>query len=449
MKVRILHRRLGWVAAIVAILWAATGFLHPIMSWTAPRPAVQAPPVQSFALDGLAQPGAAFAAAGLSETTLARLVIVDGAPFWFAANGAAARVVLDARTGARVDGIEQRHAEGLARHYAGLPQAQIVHARLVTAFSTDYPSVNRLLPAWEVRLATPDGLTVYVDTGLDRLAAVTNDQRRVLLSIFQNVHTLKFLEPVEPLRIAIIFVLISTVMATTAIGATMLWRARGKGLFRIHTLFAWVALPLVTMFTLSGLLHLFTTSSLTAPAPPQAMQFRVADLPETPRAEAGILVNDLTATQGANATPLWRLQIEETGYYFGVEPPDTDEARARVIAQAPLDSDVALVTRFGDGYGFINKRLPAWRVDAPNGPVFVDVREGLIAAAPQETWLTRLEGWTFDNLHKWEFLNPLGRRNRDYATMAATAIIILTSLFGFLLLRRMRRKSKSAGLSHN
>jgi hypothetical protein len=132
------------------------------------------------------------------------------------------------------------------------------------------------------------------------------------------------------------------------------------------------------------------------------------------------------------------LQIEETGYYFGVGPPDTDEARARVIAQAPLDSDVALVTRFGDGYGFINKRLPVWRVDAPNGPVFVDIREGLIAAAPQETWLTRLEGWTFDNLHKWEFLNPLGRRNRDYATMTATAIVVFTSLIGVALLLRRR-----------
>jgi hypothetical protein len=203
------------------------------------------------------------------------------------------------------------------------------------------------------------------------------------------------------------------------------------------------------MFTLSGLLHLVTTSSLTAPAPPQATQFRVADLPEPPRAEADILVNDLTATQGADAKPLWRLQIEETGYYFGVEPPATDEARARAIAQAPLDSEVSIVTRFGDGYGFINKRLPVWRVDAPNGPVFVDVREGLIAGAIQETWLTRMEGWTFDNLHKWEFLNPLGRRNRDYATMTATAIIILTSLLGFMILLRRRRNSKRASLSNS
>lgn len=443
MRARALHRRLGWIAGVVAILWAATGFLHPIMSWTAPRPAVQAPPVQSLALDGLLQPAAALAA-GMTETTMVRLVMVDGAPFWFAANGNALRVVVDARTGARVDGVEQRHAEALALHYAGLPEAQIAQSRLVTAFSTDYPSVNRLLPVWEVRLATPDGLTLYLDTGLDRLAAVTNDQRRVLLSIFQNVHTLKFLEPVEPLRIAIIFVLISTVVATTAIGATMLWRIQGRGLRRAHTLAAWAALPVVAMFTLSGLLHLLTTSNLKAPAPPQATAFRVATLPGTPRAEAGILVTELAATQGADGTPLWRLQIEDTGFYFGADAPDTDEARAHAFAQAPPDGEVERVTRFGDGYGFINKRLPVWRVDTPSGPIFVDVREGLIAATPQETWLTRLESWTFDNLHKWEFLNPLGRRNRDYATMAATLIIIISAVLGSLLLLRRRRQMPSS-----
>jgi hypothetical protein len=369
------------------------------------------------------------------------LVMVTGAPFWFAADGNAARVVVNGRTGALAKGIEQRHAEALARHYAGAPDAQIARSQLVTAFSTDYPSVNRLLPVWEVRFATPDGLTLYVDTGLDRLAAVTNDQRRVLLSVFQNVHTLKFLEPIEPLRIASIFVLISTVVVTTAIGATLLWRARGKGVLRMHTLLAWAALPLVAMFTLSGLLHLVTTSSLTTPAPPQALTFRVADLPEAPRAETGIAVNELTATHGLGVTPLWRLQIEETGYYFGANAPESDEDRASALAKAPLSTEAVVVTRFGDGYGFINKRLPVWRVEAPNGPVYVDVREGLIAAAPRETWLTRLESWAFDNLHKWEFLKPLGRRNRDYATMAATAIIILTAVFGALLLLRRKRRT--------
>ena len=439
MSARTIHRKLAWIAGVVAILWAATGFLHPIMSWTAPRPAVQAPPAQVLTLDGLTQPATALAAAGVAESTLVRLVIVDGKPVWFTARDNSARVVLDARSGAPAPEMEQRHAIALARHYAGLPDAEVEAAGQITAFSIDYPSVNRLLPVWEVRFATEDGLTVYVDTGLDRLAAVTNDQRRVLLSIFQNVHTLKFLEPVEPLRLAAIFFLIATVMATTAFGATMLWRSRGRGLRKAHTIVAWAALPLVAMFTLSGTLHLFVTSSLWAEPAPRPSAFAVAQLPPTPGAEPGIVVNDLAAT-GPGA-PLWRLQIEETGYYFGANAPDTDEDRARALSGAPSEAPASSVTRFGDGYGFINKRLPVWRVDTTNGPVFADVREGLIAARPSATWLTRLEGWTFDNLHNWEFVNPLGRRNRDYATMAATLTIIVVSVLGLAILLVRRRSS--------
>lgn len=186
MSARAIHRKLAWVAGLVAVLWAATGFLHPIMSWTAPRPAVQAPPVQALTLEGLTPPAPVLAAAGVTETTLVRLVMVDGKPYWFAARDNSARVVLDARAGSPAPEIEQRHAIALARHYAGLPDAEVETGRLITAFSTDYPSVNRLLPVWEVRFKTPDGLTLYVDTGLDRLAAVTADQRRVLLSIFQK-----------------------------------------------------------------------------------------------------------------------------------------------------------------------------------------------------------------------------------------------------------------------
>jgi hypothetical protein len=217
----------------------------------------------------------------------------------------------------------------------------------------------------------------------------------------------------------------------------MLWRSRGRGLRKAHTLAAWTALPLVAMFTLSGTLHLFVTSSLWSEPAPRAAPFAVALLPPVPGAEPGIAVNALTAAGG----PLWRLQIEETGYYFGANAPDLDEERARGLVSAAPDAPVSLVTRFGEGYRVINNRLPVWRVETPNGAAFADVREALIAARDSDTWLTRLEGWTFDNLHKWEFLNPLGRRNRDYATMAATAIVIFMALLGFALLGRSRRRT--------
>lgn len=440
MNARALHRRLGWIAAVVALLWATTGFLHPIMSWTAPRPAVQAPPAQTLALNATRAPNEALIANGVKDATLVRLVTIDGAPHWFATTDTQ-RVVLDARTNAPAPDAEQTHAVALARHYAGLADTRVASATLVTEFSTEYPSVNRLLPVWQVRFDTPDGLTVYVDTSVDRLAAVTNDLRRALLFVFQNVHTLKWLEPIEPLRIAVLFALISTVIATTGLGAVMLLSAKGRGLRKAHTVFAWFALPVIAMFTLSGLFHLVMTTHLRAVAPPAPPSFSIAELPAPPQAETAITVNFLTATAGAGGAPIWRAQVADTGHYVGANAPPTDFARARLLAQAPANAAVTLTTRFSEEYGFINKRLPVLRVARADGPVFVDVREGVVAATTHKTALDQAEAWSFDMLHKWEFLNPIGRRNHDYATMAAAAIISLTALFGLLLLGRRAPKA--------
>ncbi|MGC5198930.1 hypothetical protein, partial [Aphanothece microscopica] len=95
--------------------------------------------------------------------------------------------------------------------------------------------------------------------------------------------------------------------------------------------------------------------------------------------------------------------------------------------------------------GFINKRLPVWRVETASGPVFADVREGLVAASGAASPLARMEDWTFDTLHKWHFLDPLGRRNRDYGTMAATLLILATAGFGLALAARRRRPSSNQG----
>lgn len=430
------HRRLGWVAGLVAVAWAATGFLHPIMSWTAPRAAVQAPPVQVLAADDLVAPGPALLAAGLAESKLVRLVDVGGDPIWMAARAdGGRRVALDARSGAPAPEAEQAHAVALARHYSDLPTAEVESVRLIERFSTNYPSVNKLLPVWEVRFAGHDGLTLYVDTGLDRLAQVTNDLRRVLLTVFQNVHTLKFLEFFEPLRVAVLFALIATVVATTAIGATMLFSARGRGVRRIHTVIAWIALPLVGMFTLSGLLHLVVTSDLAAAPPPQAKRFAIAALSAPPSAER---LQHLTATADISGAPLWRMQTDEAVRYFGADAPANDGDRARRLAGVAPEAMVTAVDRFGGAYGFINKRLPVAQVETPQGPVFVDYREGLIVAGGSQSSLERIEGWSFDMLHKWQFLNPIGKRNRDYATMAAAALVFLTGVFGLVLLVRRR-----------
>ncbi|MFN7057012.1 hypothetical protein [Hyphomonas sp.] len=440
MQARRLHRQIGWVAAFVAIAWAVTGFLHPVMNWTAPRAAIQMPPARPLALPpgGLAAPGEALAAAGLAASPHVRLVQVGGEPYWFAADPASARrAVVSAVTGVPSPEAEAAHAEALARHYAALPDTAIASVRPVDAFSTNYPSINRLLPVWAVQFDTPDGLTLYVDTGMDRLAAVTNGPRRVLLAVFQNVHTLSFLSFAEPLRVAVLAFLILTVVATTFIGAALLLKARGKGLRRAHTLAAWLALPIILAYTLSGLFHLVMTNDLNPRGLPVPDAFPLAAL-DLPALDTPVL-NSLIATAGPDGAPLWRIETVSGIRYAGQPEPHDDAARARTLAGASAEAPVSLINRFGDGYSFADKRLPVMRVEAADGPVFVDVREGVIAAIPRLSAAGRAETWCFNNLHKWEFLKPVGTKNRDIATMLATVLILLTAALGLALQLRRRR----------
>jgi hypothetical protein len=311
---------------------------------------------------------------------------------------------------------------------------------LIERFDTEYPQINRLLPVWRVAFETPEDLAVYVDTGADRLAAVTDGRRRALLFVFQNVHTLKFLSFAEPLRVAVLAGLILTMIATSLIGAALLLKAKGRGLRKAHTLAAWAALPFILTFMLSGMFHLFVTMGPGQALPPPGV-FSLAGL-EAPRPGPGSLYG-LTATAGPDGKPLWRIETGGGIAYQGEAAGYTDADRARAIAGARPEAAVSLVARFGREYSFANKRLPVMRVESADGPVFVEVREGLIAAAPRESALQKAEGWSFDVLHKWEFLRPIGTRNRDYLLMTAVGMIFLTAALGLAI--QLRRRGKQRG----
>jgi hypothetical protein len=95
-----------------------------------------------------------------------------------------------------------------------------------------------------------------------------------------------------------------------------------------------------------------------------------------------------------------------------------------------------LVTTFGGEYGFLNKRLPVWRVpaEAPGHPrYYVELSSGALAARVDD--LDALEGAVFSVLHKWQW-GDLPKDLRDL--LAATAAIgnVLVALIGLSLLVR-------------
>lgn len=440
-NIRRLHRTGPQLAVLAVVMWGLSGFLHPIMSWTAPRAAVQMPPVLAIETEGASAPSTL--AAMPSEVRQVRLAPSDNGAYWSVRVGPdTPRLALDAATGKPAPEAAREHAIALARHYADLPDADVMRVEDVTQFSADYPAINRLLPVTAVMFDTPDRLTVYVETGSDRLAAVSNASRRVMLRIFQSVHTLSFLKPVEPLRLLVITALTLIFISTVLAGLALTLTARGKGLRRWHR-YAGLALALPALaFPVSGLFHAWINSPLLAEDRPEAVLFGIASFSEVPEGR----FTHLAATAGSGAG-LWRAaQGRETRYFTGSGGawPLDDEGRAVALAGAPADSAVRVQTGFDGEYGFASKRLPVWRVETPAGPVFADPVDGLLAQAGQPGPVTALEGVSFDQLHKWQFANPLGRNVRDALMMAVVAALIALALTGLSFTRRrnrMRRKS--------
>ncbi len=434
------HRRLAWVAGLAAGLWAASGILHPLLHFTTPQPVTFMPP--SVAIDSTGvQPLAAL----LPDTALhsARLLLLEGAPAWRVHPVGGTPFLLDARDGQRVDDGEERHAAFVAAHYSGRDAGRVERATLVTTFSLAYPEINRFLPAWEVRFSGDDGFTAYVDTERDALARLTHDSRQFWLAVFQQVHTLAFLDSVEPLRLGVITMLILSVLVMAILGFILLLRLKSRGGWwrRSHRVLGMIILVPLLAYTGSGLLHLWRYSPLfqdnTVVPRPTFDSHALVGLPlsEAPLRDVRVVrVDDALYWRGVTTEPkphtlYWQMD--------GTPAPMPDPVMAQRIAKASADASVAPLFTFTPEYGFANRILPVWRVEDAHGRRFVDTLSGTVVH--ESTPIKRLELWSFNHLHKWQFMRAvMSVSQRDRLQIALTSFIIVMACLG-LWMRWQRR----------
>jgi len=129
-----------------------------------------------------------------------------------------------------------------------------------------------------------------------------------------------------------------------------------------------------------------------------------------------------------------------TGKYVDL----SEEELARRYATlhlANLSSEITgleLLTQFGSGYDFRNKRLPVWRVlTSRNEVLFIDNATG--ALVDRTTPSQSLENLSFSYLHKYNFLTPiLGRFYRDLVMILIVGMAIALSLLGYWLVIKRR-----------
>lgn len=451
-SIRVWHRRLSLLAGVALLLWAGSGLLHPLMNWTGPRPAAFAPPSVRLPPADAGMLRAALERQGITQVQSLRQMVFEGQSYWQvqAAGETIEPLYLSTVDGEPVPGVDRRHAEHLARHYTGETQAAVVLAMPVTQFSRDYPAVNRLLPVWEIRFDRADGLTAYVETASDRMATLSTVRKRRLLAAFQALHTLDWMQGAEGLRLALITTLIAAALVMAVLGlGLMLWSPRAAAgaqrWRRGHRLLGVVVWGPVLMFSVSGLLHLWVRSPVLEPPALPMTGPAVHQLQSAPMPAAR---DQFSLVPLADGSAWWRERAGEQVSYWHArngERLDGDEAlRVRELAAARAGlaaadwQGVEPLHRFTDEYGFANKRLPVWRLQAPDGERwFVEAATGRIAArvAP----LAVLEGRSFSLLHKWQFLDPLGRALRDGLMVLIALLIVGLSAIGLRLRFRADR----------
>ena len=467
------HRVVAWVALLALACFALTGLLHPLMTRFQPKPVQALPPPAPIAAE-LPSPAAALQAAGMQELAGLRL-IADGQRWLWRARAPEGRVVyLDAGSGAAEPAdAEQRHAERLARWYSGEAQAPLAAVERLDAFDGDYGYVNRLLPVWRLRFARADGLTAYVSTEEDRLADLSDDRKRAFQQSFRALHSWAWLP--APLRNLWIYALLLGMAGTVLLGLTLALRQPGGRRWNLRRAHRWagVALALPALAWLfSGFLqargnaereradapqrpYRLAAAALQAPLviPDAGFQglllvsvdgqpaWRWALKPVTGTTGRGLAMGEHQAhgkaPDGAEAGPAARYRSAATGL-------DLADGERRHLAElaahfGAVGAEAAQpVTRFGEDYGFLFKRLPVWRLekgDTDGRTFFVDTGSERLAATVDDG--QRTVGALFAYAHKWEWVTPwAGKDWRDGLSATVAALLLALAGFGTALRRR-------------
>lgn len=492
------HRRLALSLALLLLAWMLSGLLHPLLSRVSVPPKQPAPVLTAVTLDNVQPAAAVLRQAGIAQYIQLALFNVAGEavyqvqtgehelPRYFSAISADERPAL-----------ASQWALALARGYVGDEHSAVASITPVTAFSDDYPAINRYLPVWQVRFDRPDQLTVFVDAVSGRPAGIEHRQQRLMRQTFQYLHSLAFLPAGAP-RYALQLLLIVSVLLLAGAGIWLWWQQRQRpavtALRRWHRRMGIILSGFLLMFAVSGAWHLL--AKLTEPERQIAARpdYPVAGLPSDwpqqwyPRDADGSASHDpvwlrwqpalqLSQWRAAAATPTapapaTAMAHEHEHAHEHNHDHDHDHEQARQMpaaaagwrdragaeqavatvlpallqrqgclvnpAQAP-----SLVNRFSGDYGFLNKRLPVWQLACSNGELwFIDPTDDAIAA--QVTAADRAEGWSFQTLHKWHFLDGFGRDVRDLCQALVVLLLVALTVIGVSMygIRLRQRQSR-------
>jgi hypothetical protein len=427
-------------------------------------------------------PAQALAERGLSEILDLRVVGWESERFYqVTLPGRERRIYLSLADGREDIEAERRHAEFLARSYAGETIAPVRSTEVVSSFSDEYASVNRYLPVWRVEFDRSDSLAAFVDTRTQRLATLSDSFKAAATAQFLLLHKWSWLGSLSsPVRLALLSTMLAATLAVTFVGLwiyALRWRYTSTrwNLRRVHRASGVGVSIAALLLAASGLYHLLhlgiagdpATRYQTQPLAIRSDAIRIS--PVDALEAAGVSGAQTLSVVLVDGQPAYRIftsvassdhtqhgdhsshkpagarPVQRVGLVSAVDArllKDGEQRRlldlVRSLGLGEPQPTLTTVAGFDSEYGFAFKRMPVQRAVLDNGTaVFVDPADGAIAAVVGRA--DRLEGWIFGYVHKFGWMTLLVSGFwRDMATIIVALAIAVTAIAGGILY--VRRK---------
>lgn len=518
------HRTLSLIIAIPVLLWAISGFMHPLM--TTIRPAVVTQTYTPVTIDSCQLKTGLTDALHLNNiTAIHNFRIIKMGGNWFyqvQVTNSSIPLYLSTLTGKPLKNGDLLYARFLARYFLEGPEkktesvpgpttgpdshdccsnttsailfpptgARISSVEYISDFTEEYKYINRLLPAYRVEFSRADGVRIYVETVQDRFAFATDNKRAGFDKFFSLFHTLGWLNFMGKAKHFIEIVIMLLAFLTTLMGIyifciTKTKETNGNATLKARRNHRWTSIIIALftlMFTGSGAIHAFEKTR-----PDNRNAFFTRN-----RFSAGKLTPDFTKLIALTGTDkqisnISVVKISDKTYWQvftqnkrpdskkplanmdlmknkTVPVPETlyinvddytlltegESTYARHLAtlftgQPPVAIKSCIpITRFENEYGFVNKRLPVWKVSYPanyNERFYVETGSGKLAAHVND--LDLIDGYSFALFHKHHFMDFAGKTGRDISTMFwAFAQVVMVAVGIFLYVKMRKRKKK-------
>ena len=437
-------------------LWCVSGLTHPIMAnWFRVQPAHRTAPITHID----------HATVKLTlQQVLEKNKITDfnnigikqiNQQWYYSIEKEGALLFFSVKTGEELIDGDEVYAKELASYYLGKAEVKAVDVNIVHQFTQEYKLINRHLPVYKVSFNDKAKSDVFVHLPSGGLGTINDGFKRTQLWMFSNFHNWSFLGDNHTVKPFFVFVFSAMSFVVGVLGLYIYFvnrkkykkRKKGNSKLKQRNIHRYISVPasvFYLMFSFSGAYHAlqkFEKYFLNQYQPVHT--FKVEDVNqnflELPNLEQLQRIS-LVKIKGEIYYRVAYYKNPKASYYKVQDLEhliNADEVYAKQRAQEITGlntenlNEVSLITRYQQNYGFINKRLPVYHVqfnDDLNTQCFVETASGIPGAVVNK--VKKREALSFIMLHKFHFLDPIGKGNRDIIIGLAVLAIVFVMFSG-------------------